>query len=229
MGIYRKAIGRAENPPGRIQYHHGRCSLSWRERHHRHVGQDGSGNIFTDHDFHDYLETEQVQREPKPSGFMQRAAKAAACAYFNAFATRTISKRHVPWSAQKNSRKPHKWRKSIFKAQWHRFFTYVEECRRFTVWQDLALYDLIRQMVSPGRWLWLIVRYLHNSWADDFSPVGCWRGTCICIVETECFARRIWGPGADDEYIVLTSDNEKLPGMVLWIAAGLKGSFILVI
>ena len=75
-----------------------RWVLAWKDNA---MFKDGSGEYFTDHDFHDYLETEQIQREPKTEWF--HADGDRLLHYFNAFVSRTLptSSEHCTYDLRK--------------------------------------------------------------------------------------------------------------------------------
>ena len=64
-----------------------RWVLAWKDNA---MFKDGSGEYFTDHEFHDYLEAEQVKREPGTEWF--HADGKRLLSYFNTFAGRTLTK-----------------------------------------------------------------------------------------------------------------------------------------
>lgn len=64
-----------------------RWELAWKDNA---MFKDGSGEYFTDHDFHDYLETQNIPREPGTEWF--HADENRLLGYFNAFAARALPK-----------------------------------------------------------------------------------------------------------------------------------------
>ena len=196
-----------------------RWVLAWKDNA---MYKDGSGEYFTDHDFHDYLETEQVQREPKTEWFHADGRQLQV--YFNAFANRAISKsaERCTYDLRKEQQEAVQMTKEYFQHSGTEFLWNAKP--RFG--KTLTSYDLIRQM---GFTKVLIVTNrpsIANSWADDFFKFIGWRGELAFVSETEALRGR---PGvlSRDEYMkVLSSDStEKPPGMVAFESLqGLKGS-----
>lgn len=196
-----------------------RWVLAWKDNA---MFKDGSGEYFTDHDFHDYLETEQVKREPKTEWFNADGGRLQV--YFNAFANRAISKsaERCTYDLRKEQQDAVQMTREYFQRSGTEFLWNAKP--RFG--KTLTSYDLIRQM---GFTKVLIVTNrpsIANSWADDFFKFIGWRGELAFVSETEALRGR---PGvlSRDEYmkVLLSDSTENPPGMVAFESLqGLKGS-----
>ena len=194
-----------------------RWELAWKDNA---MFKDGSGEYFTDHDFHDYLETRNIPREPGTEWF--HADGNRLLGYFNAFATRAM-----PKSAEKctyNLRQEQKdavdMTRNYFQSGGTEFLWNAKP--RFG--KTLTSYDLIRQM---GFTKVLIVTNrpsIANSWAEDFQKFIGWRGELAFVSETDALKGKS-GVLSREEYLKTVMSGETKLGMVAFESLqGLKGS-----
>lgn len=196
-----------------------RWKLAWKDNA---MFKDGSGEYFTDHDFHDYLETEQVQREPGTEWFHSDGGQLLG--HFNAFANRTfpVSSAHCTYDLRKEQRDAVEMTAGYFRNSGTEFLWNAKP--RFG--KTLASYDLIRQM---GFTKVLIVTNrpsIANSWADDFHKFIGWRGELAFVSETDALKGK-QGVVSREAYMkaLLSNDSENELGMVAFESLqGLKGS-----
>lgn len=196
-----------------------RWVLAWKDNA---MFKDGSGEYFTDHDFHDYLETEQIQREPKTEWF--HADGDRLLHYFNAFVSRTLptSSEHCTYDLRKEQQEAVRMTMEYFQNGGTEFLWNAKP--RFG--KTLTSYDLIQQM---GFTKVLIVTNrpsIANSWADDFFKFIGWREELAFVSETEALCGRS-GVLSREEYMKnISLDSTETPlGMVVFESLqGLKGS-----
>ena len=196
-----------------------RWVLAWKDNA---MYKDGSGDYFTDHDFHNYLETKQIQREPGTEWF--HADGGRLLEYFNAFANRTIQKsaEGCTYDLRKEQQEAVKMTSEYFRKGGTEFLWNAKP--RFG--KTLTSYDLIRQM---GFTKVLIVTNrpsIANSWADDFFKFIGWREEFAFVSETDALKGKAGVISRDDYMKMLLSDVRERPlGMVAFESLqGLKGS-----
>ncbi len=195
-----------------------RWVLAWKDNA---MFKDGSGEYFTDHDFHDYLETEQVQREPGTEWF--HADGGRLLGYFNAFASRTLRKAEekCTYDLRREQQAAVMMTMEYFQNGGTEFLWNAKP--RFG--KTLTSYDLIRQM---GFTKVLIVTNrpsIANSWADDFRKFIGWRGELAFVSDTEALKGKPGVLGRND-YLktVLVDENSELGMVAFESLQGLKGS-----
>lgn len=195
-----------------------RWVLAWQDNA---MFKDGSGEYFTDHDFHDYLETRQVQREPGTEWF--HADGGQLLQYFNAFANRTLteSAERCTYDLRKEQQDAVRMTMQHFKNGGTKFLWNAKP--RFG--KTLTSYDLIRQM---GFTKVLIVTNrpsVANSWADDFHKFIGWRNELAFVSDTDALKGKL-GVLSRDEYrkMTLAQDEPELGMVAFESLQGLKGS-----
>lgn len=195
-----------------------RWVLAWKDNA---MFKDGSGEYFTDHDFHDYLETEQVQREPGTEWF--HADGGRLLGYFNAFASRTLrkSEEKCTYDLRREQQAAIKMTMEYFQNGGTEFLWNAKP--RFG--KTLTSYDLIQQM---GFTKVLIVTNrpsIANSWADDFRKFIGWRGELAFVSDTEALKGKPGVLGRNDYLKTVLADENSELGMVAFESLqGLKGS-----
>ena len=195
-----------------------RWVLAWKDNA---MFKDGSGEYFTDHDFHDYLETEQIQREPGTEWF--HADGGRLLGYFNAFASRTLrkSEEKSTYDLRQEQQAAVMMTMEYFQNGGTEFLWNAKP--RFG--KTLTSYDLIRQM---GFTKVLIVTNrpsIANSWADDFRKFIGWRGELAFVSDTEALKGKPGVLGRNDYLKTVLADENSELGMVAFESLqGLKGS-----
>lgn len=195
-----------------------RWVLAWKDNA---MFKDGSGEYFTDHDFHDYLETEQIQREPGTEWF--HADGGRLLGYFNAFACRTLRKAEekCTYDLRREQQAAVMMTMEYFQNGGTEFLWNAKP--RFG--KTLTSYDLIRQM---GFTKVLIVTNrpsIANSWADDFRKFIGWRGELAFVSDTEALKGKPGVLGRNDYLKTVLADENSELGMVAFESLqGLKGS-----
>lgn len=196
-----------------------RWTLAWKDNA---MFKDGSGEYFTDHDFHSYLETEtRTPREAKTEWFQIDGAQSLL--YFNAFASRTLDKpsyEKLSYSLRQEQANAVAMTKEYFEKGGTEFLWNAKP--RFG--KTLTSYDLIRQM---GFQKVLIVTNrpsIANSWAEDFRKFIGWRGE-LCFVSENDALKDKPGVMSRSEYLAFSLGHDDAPGMVAFESLqSLKGS-----
>lgn len=194
-----------------------RWELAWKDNA---MFKDGSGEYFTDHDFHDYLETQRIPREPGTEWF--HADGNRLLGYFNAFATRALPKsaEKCTYDLRQEQKDAVDMTRNYFQSGGTEFLWNAKP--RFG--KTLTSYDLIRQM---GFTKVLIVTNrpsIANSWAEDFQKFIGWRGELAFVSETDALKGKS-GVLSREEYLKTVMSGETELGMVAFESLqGLKGS-----
>lgn len=197
-----------------------RWELCWQDNA---MYKDGSGQYFTDHDFHNYLErVKQIPREKGTEWFHIDGDHSQLL--FNKFAGRTEEKSTDGCTYQLRSEQQEAVdrTKAYFEAGGREF---LWNCKpRFG--KTLSAYDLV---VAMGFTNVLIVTNrpsIANSWAEDFRKFIGWQYPLDFVSETEALSGR---PGvlSRQEYVArnLRAPEGEERGMVAFESLqGLKGS-----
>lgn len=194
-----------------------RWELAWKDNA---MFKDGSGEYFTDHDFHDYLETQNIPREPGTEWF--HADGNRLLGYFNAFAARALPKsaEKCTYDLRQEQKDAVDMTRNFFQSGGTEFLWNAKP--RFG--KTLTSYDLIRQM---GFTKVLIVTNrpsIANSWAEDFQKFIGWRGELAFVSETDALKGKS-GVLSREEYLKTVMSGETKLGMVAFESLqGLKGS-----
>ena len=195
-----------------------RWVLAWKDNA---MFKDGSGEYFTDHDFHDYLETEQIQREPGTEWF--HADGNRLLGYFNAFASRTLrtSDEKCTYDLRQEQQDAVKMTMEYFRNGGTEFLWNAKP--RFG--KTLTSYDLIRQMGFSKVLIVTNRPSIANSWADDFHKFISWHGELAFVSDTDALKVKK-GVLSRDEYrkLVLNDENSNLGMVAFESLQGLKGS-----
>ena len=194
--------------------------LAWQDNA---MFKDGSGEYFTDHDFHAYLEaTAGLERERGTEWFHVDGPTSQG--HFNTFAQRKLpgSEEKLTYALRKEQREAVSTTKAYFEGGGEEFLWNAKP--RFG--KTLTSYDLVRQM---GFTKVLIVTNrpsIANSWADDFFKFIGWQGELCFVSDTDALKDK---PGvlSREAYssAMLPLDDEEQKGMIAFESLqGLKGS-----
>ncbi|OUO75539.1 restriction endonuclease [Blautia sp. An249] len=192
-----------------------RWELCWQDNA---MYKDGSGQYFTDHDFHDYLEgVKKVKREPGTEWFQIDSGSSQV--FFNTFASRKAEK-PVDGST-------YQLRREQLEAV-ARTKAYFEQGGQEFLWnakprfgKTLSAYDLVVQMGFTNVLIVTNRPSIANSWAEDFRKFIGWQHRLAFVSDTDALRGK---PGvlSRDEFIDLADQYE---GMVAFESLqGLKGS-----
>lgn len=192
----------AYNTPG-VSYHDGWTKVGYTERqtveqrieqqtHTAHIHwelawadnamyKDSSGEYFTDHDFHDYLESLQVEREPRTEWF--HADGGTLLGHFQRFASRRapVSEERHTYELRREQEAAAAMTADYFAHGGTEFLWNAKP--RFG--KTLTAYDLICRM---GFRKVLVVTNrpsIANAWAEDFQKFIAWRGELVFVSDTE--------------------------------------------
>ena len=196
-----------------------RWELAWQDNA---IYKDGSGEYFTDHEFHDYLEREQIEREPKTEWF--HADGTTLLSYFLKFAGKkpSANAEKCTYELRREQEEAAAMTAAYFAGGGTEFLWNAKP--RFG--KTLTAYDLICRM---GLKKVLIVTNrpsIANSWAEDFYKFIGWRGKLIFVSENDAVKDKT-GVMSRAEYLDYISNlpEGEEPGMVAFESLqGLKGS-----
>lgn len=194
--------------------------LAWQDNA---MYKDGSGDYFTDHEFHDYLETAQIQREPNTEWFHADGSQLRI--HFDRFASRALikSEERCTYDLRKEQQEAVAMTAKYFENGGTEFLWNAKP--RFG--KTLTSYDLIRHMKFQNVLIVTNRPSIANSWADDFFKFIGWRDELAFVSETDALKGK---PGvlSREEYrklIANTPEEKQPPGMVAFESLqGLKGS-----
>ena len=196
---------------------------------------DGSGEYFTDHEFHRYLTVcKQVERQPKTEWFHIDGKKSKN--YFNQFRERDFSEvqdsddGHTPYTLRAEQRDAVEQTAAYFAA--HKD-DYADDARSF-LWnakprfgKTLTTYDFAR-CIDAARVLIVTNRpSIANSWYQDFAQFIRWQTGYLFVSETDALADQpVLSYAAYQDYIDKLSDDEiDRAGLIAFESLqGLKGS-----
>ena len=197
-----------------------RWKLAWKNNA---MYTDGSGEYFTDHDFHHYLTARrQVERTPNTEWFHLDIPHSKE--YFYSFASREVPVTETgdSYSLREEQQRAVQMTKEYFENGGTEFLWNAKP--RFG--KTLTCYELIWQM---GLTKVLIVTNrpsIANSWSEDFNKFIGWRGELCFVSDTDALSGK-QGVMSRDEYnsIMLHLSEEDRKGMVAFESLqGLKGS-----
>ena len=195
--------------------------LAWQDNA---MFKDGSGEYFTDREFHAYLESDaKIEREKRTEWFKIDGRDSQN--YFNRFSRRERieqSEERCTYTLRKEQREAVTMTKEYFENGGSEFLWNAKP--RFG--KTLASYDLVCEM---GFTKVLIVTNrpsIANSWADDFRRFIAWRDKLCFVSETDTLKDK---PGVmtREEYTkaMMPFGNVEQKGMVAFESLqGLKGS-----
>lgn len=195
--------------------------LAWQDNA---MFKDGSGEYFTDREFHAYLESDAgIERERGTEWFKIDGRDSQN--YFNRFARReSIEQKEekCTYALRKEQQEAVAMTKEYFKNGGTEFLWNAKP--RFG--KTLTSYDLICEM---GFTKVLIVTNrpsIANSWADDFSKFIGWKEKLVFVSDTDALKEK-QGVMSRSEYTkaMMPLDDDELKGMVAFESLqGLKGS-----
>ena len=195
--------------------------LAWQDNA---MFKDGSGEYFTDHDFHSFLESQiGVERAPGTEWF--HVDGPTSHQHFDAFSRRELaaaSRERLTYELRKEQREAVSMTKAYFENGGEEFLWNAKP--RFG--KTLTSYDLVRQM---GFTKVLIVTNrpsIANSWAEDFFKFIGWRGEYSFVSDTDALKGK---PGvlSREEYLsAMRYREEEMPKCMIAFESlqGLKGS-----
>lgn len=187
------------------------------------IFKDGSGESFTDHDFHEYLERYKgVDRQPKTEWFHIDGKKSKD--YFDEFAKRNFKvyvEKGLSYVLRREQREAVEKTKAYFKKGGREFLWNAKP--RFG--KTLTSYDLIRTMGFKNTLVVTNRPSIANSWAEDFQKFIAWQTPLDFVSDTDALKGKK-GVMTRDEFLdAMGHDEEHHQGMVAFESLqGLKGS-----
>ena len=199
-----------------IQFH-----LAWMDNA---MFKDGSGDYFTDRDFHSFLESDmKVERTPGTEWF--KVDGPTSLDWFNRFARRetaTQERERLTYALRKEQQDAVAMTKAYFEGGGTEFLWNAKP--RFG--KTLTSYDLVRQMGFQNVLIVTNRPSIANSWADDFFKFIGWRDELCFVSDTDALKDK---PGvmSREEYVsrMMAAGEGNERGMVAFESLqGLKGS-----
>ena len=199
-----------------IQY-----QLAWQDNA---IFKDGSGEYFTDHDFHSFLESQMgVERTPGTEWFQVDGPTSHR--HFDAFSRRELaatSDQRLTYELRKEQREAVSMTKAYFENGGEEFLWNAKP--RFG--KTLTSYDLVRQM---GFTKVLIVTNrpsIANSWADDFFKFIGWRGEFSFVSDTDALKDKPGVLSREEHLAGMLHREDAMPRNMIAFESlqGLKGS-----
>lgn len=187
------------------------------------IFKDGSGESFTDHDFHEYLERYKgVDRQPKTEWFHIDGKKSKH--YFDEFAQRNFKvdvEKGLSYVLRREQREAVEKTKAYFEKGGREFLWNAKP--RFG--KTLTSYDLIRTMGFRNTLVVTNRPSIANSWAEDFQKFIAWQTPLDFVSDTDALKGKK-GVMTRDEFLdAMGHDEEHHQGMVAFESLqGLKGS-----
>lgn len=194
--------------------------LQWKDNA---MYKDGSGDYFTDKEFHNYLEIEKkVTREPDTEWF--EIDKVTSNSYFDTFAERAtaIPDEGLSYDLREEQSEAVRRTKEYFVAGGKEFLWNAKP--RFG--KTLTSYDLIQQLGFNNILIVTNRPSIANSWAEDFNKYIGWRNKYSFVSDTDALKGKA-GVVSREEYTSAESvlDDEFAHGMIAFESLqGLKGS-----
>ena len=194
--------------------------LAWQDNA---MYKDGSGEYFTDHDFHAYLEREAKSvRRPKTEWFKLDGNTALTC--FNRFASRQGAnpvEEHLTYELRAEQQEAVDKTKAYFEKGGEEFLWNAKP--RFG--KTLTAYDLVRRMGFTNVLVVSNRPSISNSWAEDFRKFIGWQTGYKFVSENEALEGKpgVMSRDVYSSYVLNTTEN--VDGMIAFESLqGLKGS-----
>ncbi|MBR6365569.1 MAG: DEAD/DEAH box helicase family protein [Lachnospiraceae bacterium] len=194
-------------------------ALAWRDNA---MYKDGSGEYFSDHEFHQYLESQEVERRPKTEWF--HIDGPASRTQFDRFASRDfdIPEAGECYSYMLRSEQDEAVRmtQDYFTGGGTEFLWNAKP--RFG--KTLASYDLVRRMHCFNVLIVTNRPAISNSWAEDFRRFISWQEKLCFVSDTDSLSGK---PGvlSREEYVSSQMRSADPYGMVAFVSLqDLKGS-----
>ena len=195
--------------------------LAWQDNA---MFKDGSGEYFTDHDFHSFLESQMgVERTPGTEWF--HVDGPTSHQHFDAFSRRELaatSGERLTYELRKEQREAVSQTRAYFESGGEEFLWNAKP--RFG--KTLTSYDLVRQM---GFTKVLIVTNrpsIANSWAEDFFKFIGWRGEFSFVSDTDALKGKPGVLSREEHLSAVIHQEEATPRNMIAFESlqGLKGS-----
>jgi superfamily II DNA or RNA helicase len=194
-------------------------TLAWQDNA---MYKDGSGDYFTDHDFHNHLEKEYNTPRESDTEWFQIDGNTSA-QYFQRFASRkgveTPEEEQFEYALRQEQENAVNTTKSYFENGGTEFLWNAKP--RFG--KTLTSYDLARRMGFKKVLIVTNRPSISNSWADDFKKFIGWRGDFEFVSETEALKNKA-GVLTRKEYVDRRGPIFETGMIAFESLQGLKGS-----
>ncbi len=195
------------------------CALAWKNNA---MYTDGSGEYFTDHDFHRYLTVQRkVERTPNKEWF--HVDSNTSRQYFYDFASREVPV--ADGGEDYTLRREQAEAVSVTKAYFENGGTEFLWNAKPRFGKTLSAYDLVRQM---GYTKVLIVSNrpsISNSWSEDFNKFIGWRKEYCFVSDTDALRDKPGVLTRQDYLSAMNALHGEAMGMIAFESLqGLKGS-----
>ncbi len=199
-----------------IQY-----QLAWQDNA---IFKDGSGEYFTDHDFHSFLESQMgVERTPGTEWF--HVDGPTSHQHFDAFSRRelaAVSNERLTYELRKEQREAVSMTKAYFEGGGEEFLWNAKP--RFG--KTLTSYDLVRQMGFAKVLIVTNRPSIANSWAEDFFKFIGWRGEYSFVSDTDALKDKPGVLSREEHLSAILHREDATPRNMIAFESlqGLKGS-----
>ena len=196
-----------------------RWALAWSDNA---MYKDGSGEYFTDHEFHDFLQSQHhILREPKTEWFQIDGPRSEEL--FRAFARRETSwPEACTYELRKEQAEAVAMTADYFESGGTEFLWNAKP--RFG--KTLASYDLIEKMELDRVLIVTNRPSIANSWAEDFRKFIGWRDRMAFVSDTDALRGQA-GVQTREEYVSALSRGIERGIVAFESLQGLKGSVYL--
>lgn len=193
-----------------------RWELAWKDNA---MYKDGSGEYFTDHDFHNFLQRRaNITREPDTEWFQIDGEHSQQL--FTRFANRMLvgEQQECEYTLRNEQARAVEMTSEYFKNGGEEFLWNAKP--RFG--KTLASYDLVRSMGFKKVLIVTNRPSIANSWADDFGKFIAWRNELCFVSDTDALSNH---PIVVSRSEYLNEIGVRNKGMVAFESLqGLKGS-----
>lgn len=195
--------------------------LAWQDNA---IFKDGSGEYFTDHDFHSFLESQMgVERTPGTEWF--HVDGPTSHQHFDVFSRRKLaaaSSERLTYELRKEQQEAVSQTRAYFEGGGEEFLWNAKP--RFG--KTLTSYDLVRQMGFAKVLIVTNRPSIANSWADDFFKFIGWRGEFSFVSDTDALKDK---PGVllrEEHLAGILHQEDAMPRNMIAFESlqGLKGS-----
>lgn len=199
-----------------IQY-----QLAWQDNA---MFKDGSGEYFTDHDFHAFLESQLgVERTPGTEWF--HVDGPTSHRHFDTFSRRELaaaSSERLTYELRKEQREAVAMTKAYFESGGEEFLWNAKP--RFG--KTLTSYDLVQQMDFTKVLIVTNRPSIANSWAEDFFRFIGWQGEYSFVSDTDALKGKPGVLSREEHLSAVLYGNEEAPRNMIAFESlqGLKGS-----
>ena len=169
--------------------------LAWKDNA---IYRDGSGETFTDHDFHRFLQnTKYVEREKDTEWFKIDGETSERYLYEFAKRASSSNSEHIEYTLRKEQAEAVKKTADYFKYHNGKKFLWNAKPR---FGKTLTTYDLVRTLKYQNVLIVTNRPAIANSWVEDFNKFIGWRDEYLFVSETDSLRGKA-GVLTHDQYL----------------------------